>query len=80
MPFKKQDQVTRNPHLRNIEIRLYRTIDEDNPEYPQGIEFRLTIDDQFDSPMGHRHEFSDCNTYPVTASGILRYPLMSLTT
>jgi len=55
MAFKIQDQVIRNPHIRNLEIRLHRTIDEDNPEFPQGIEFRLIIDDQFDSPMGHRH-------------------------
>jgi len=54
MPFKHQDPVTREPHIRDLDIRLHRTIDEDNPEYPQGIEFRLTIDDQNDSPMGHR--------------------------
>jgi len=55
MHFKHQDPVTREPHIRDLEITLHRTIDEDNPEYPQGIEFRITIDDQFDSPMGHRH-------------------------
>ena len=55
MTFNKQDQVIRNPHIRDLQITLYRTIDEDHPKYPQGIEFRLTIDDQFDSPMGHRH-------------------------
>ena len=55
MPFNKQDPVTRNPHIRDLEITLHRTIDEDDPEYSQSIEFRLTIDDQFDSPMGHRH-------------------------
>ena len=54
MAFKIQDQVIRNPHIRNLEIRLHRTTDEDHPEFPQGIEFRLTIDDQFDRPMGHR--------------------------
>lgn len=54
MTFKIQDQVIRNPHIRNLEITMHRTIDEDDPEFPQGIEFRLTIDDQFDSPMGHR--------------------------
>lgn len=55
MAFKHQDQVVRNPHIRDVEITLHRTIEEDAPEYPQGIEFRITIDDQFDSPMGHRH-------------------------
>lgn len=55
MPFNKQDSVTRNPHIRNLEITLHRTIDEDDDQYPQGIEFKLTIDDQFNSPMGHRH-------------------------
>ena len=55
MAFQHQDPVTRNPHIRNLEITLHRTIEEDDPEFPQGIEFRLTIDDQFDHPMGHRH-------------------------
>ncbi len=54
MTFNKQDQVIRNPHIRDLEIRLHRTIDTDNPEYPEGVEFRITIDDQFDRPMGHR--------------------------
>ncbi len=54
MTFNKQDSVTRNPHIRDLEIRLHRTTDVDDPEFPQGIEFRLTIDDQFDQPMGHR--------------------------
>lgn len=53
MPFKHQDQVTRNPHIRTVEITLHRTIEEGEP--PQGIEFRLTIDDQWDRPMGNRH-------------------------
>ena len=51
MAFNKQNPVTRNPHIRNLEITLFRTID-DGPS--QGIEFELTIDDQFDNPMGHR--------------------------
>lgn len=54
MSFNKQDPVTRKPHIKNLEIILHRTIDEDDPGYPQGIEFRLTIDDQFDHSMGHR--------------------------
>ncbi len=54
MPFEKQDQVTRNPHIRKLEVRLFRTIDEDDHEYPQGIEFALGIDDQWNTPMGHR--------------------------
>ena len=54
MPFNKQDPVLREPHIKDLEIRLFRTIDEKTPEFPQGIEFRLTIDDQFDRAMGHR--------------------------
>ena len=55
MAFQHQDTVTRNPHIRDIEITLYRTIDEDDHDYPEGVEFRITIDDQWDHPMGHRH-------------------------
>lgn len=54
MTFNKQDPVTRNPHIKDLEITLHRTIDEDDRDYPQGIEFRVTIDDQFDHSMGHR--------------------------
>ena len=54
MTFEIQDQVIRNPHIRDLEITLHRTIDEHDHDYPQGIEFRLTIDDQFNHPMGHR--------------------------
>lgn len=54
MTFQHQDPVTRNPHIRNIEITLHRTTDEDDHDYPEGIEFRITIDDQFGQPMGHR--------------------------
>ena len=52
MAFKIQEQVIRNPHIRNLEITLHRTIEDGGSE---GIEFRLTIDDQWDHPMGHRH-------------------------
>lgn len=51
MIFNKQDPVTRNPHIRDLEITVHRTIEDGGSE---GIEFRITIDDQFDSPMGHR--------------------------
>lgn len=55
MAFQHQDSVTRDPHIRDIEIFLHRTIDEDDSDFPESISFRLTIDDQFDQPMGHRH-------------------------
>ena len=54
MAFKKQEQVIRNPHIRSIEIRLIRTIGESDEGYPQGALYSLTIDDQFNNPMGHR--------------------------
>lgn len=54
MTFLIQDTVIRNPHIRDIMIVLRRTIDEDDRYFPEGIEFRITIDDQWDHPMGHR--------------------------
>ncbi len=54
MAFKKQDPVTRNPHIESLEIRLYRTVNEDDPEYPESIEYSLTINDQFDDTMVRR--------------------------
>ena len=55
MPFQKQDPVTRNPVIREIEIVMFRTTDEDHPEGPQSMRFRITIDDQFGQPMNHLH-------------------------
>ena len=54
MAFEIQEVVVREPHIRDLEITLHRTIDERDHDYPQGIEYRLTIDDQYDHPMGHR--------------------------
>ena len=54
MAFELQETVTREPHIRDLEITLHRTIDQRDHDYPQGIEYRLTIDDQFNHPMGHR--------------------------
>ena len=54
MVFEIQDQVIRNPHIRDVEITLHRTVDEHAHDFPQGIEYRLTIDDQYGHPMGHR--------------------------
>ena len=48
MTFNKQDQVIRNPHIRDLDIYMHRTIDDGGSE---SIEFRLTIDDQFGVPM-----------------------------
>lgn len=55
MTFQPQGSVTRNPSIRDIEITLHRTTDENDHDYPEGIEFKIIIDDQFGHPMGHRH-------------------------
>ena len=55
MPFNQQPQVIRDPHIREIEITLFRTIDLEHPEGPQSVRFRITIDDQLNQPMNHLH-------------------------
>lgn len=55
MPFEPQPLVTRNPHIREVEITMFGTIEEDHPEGPQSLRFRITVDDQFDQPMNHFH-------------------------
>lgn len=55
MTFQEQPSVTRNPQIREIEIVMLRTTDEDHPEGPQSMRFRITIDDQFGQPMNHLH-------------------------
>lgn len=53
MTFQRQQPVTRNPAIRDIEITLKRTTDPDEPS--QSVEFRIAIDDQFGRPMNHLH-------------------------
>lgn len=53
MPFQEQPSVTRNPVIREIEIVMFRTTDEDHPEGSQSMRFRITIDDQYGQPMNH---------------------------
>jgi len=55
LSFQQQPSVTRDPHIRSLEITLRRTIDPDDPEGPQSARFQITIDDQLDQPMNHLH-------------------------
>lgn len=55
MPFETQPSVMRHPHIREIEITMFRTIEEDHPEGSQSLRFRITVDDQFNQPMNHFH-------------------------
>lgn len=50
MTFQHQDSVARNPHIRDVRIILFRTIDEDDNDYPESVDFRINIYDQ----TGHR--------------------------
>ena len=51
MAFNRKDPVTRNPHIRKLEVSLYRSVMPEDHEYPEGAVFRLVIDDQLDLPM-----------------------------
>ena len=56
MAFPQQAQVTQTPtRVRSLEIRIYKSVDEDDIEYPRGIEYRFTVDDQNDQAMNHYH-------------------------
>ena len=55
MTFQEQPSVTHNPQIREIEIVMFRTTEEDHPEGPQSMRFRITIDDQYGQPMNHLH-------------------------
>lgn len=55
MPFERQESVMRNPHIKEVEVTMFRTIDLDDPSGLQSIRFRITIYDQFDQPMSHLH-------------------------
>ena len=52
--FDPQGSVTRNPHIKDIKIVLFRTIDP-KVTNQQSIKFTVTIDDQDDTPMAYRN-------------------------
>lgn len=51
--FDPHQTLVRTPHIGTIRIELMRTV---NPgeNQAQQIEYRVTIDDQFDNAIGHR--------------------------
>lgn len=53
MSFKKVYPVTRNPDIGQMEIRLFRTVDESHPDFPQVAFFDIMVVDQFGAPMDH---------------------------
>jgi hypothetical protein len=55
MAFDKQQPVTRNPSVGDMEITLFRTTDQSHPDYhPQGVaRFRIMVKDQLGAPMNH---------------------------
>ncbi len=55
MPFQEQPSITRDPVIREIEVTMFRTTDENHPESPQSMRFGITIDDQYGQPMNHLH-------------------------
>ena len=55
MAFPKVEEITRTPHIREIKITLFRTIDEADPDYQQASKFSIAVDDQFDALMDHLH-------------------------
>lgn len=52
MSFEQQLPVTRTPQMGSLEITLRRTV-LDDPRGPEGIEFLLTIVDQFGHSMNN---------------------------
>jgi hypothetical protein len=43
------------PHIHEMEITLFRTVDPDHPEGPQSLRFRFSVFDQHNRPLDHRH-------------------------
>ncbi len=54
MSFPQQPPINRiATRVRKLEIRLFKSEDPGDPDYPRGIKFRFTVDDQNDQPMNH---------------------------
>lgn len=73
MAFEPQYPVTRIPQIRDIEIVLFRTTDEEHPEGPQSVKFRITIDDQFGHPMNHLHGDLLPHLTPAQTQGLVDF-------
>lgn len=56
MPFPQQPPINRTPtRVRRLTITLYKSVDPNDTEYPKGVEFEFTVDDQNNNPMNHFH-------------------------
>lgn len=43
------------PHLHQLRLILFRTVDPNDPEGPQSLRFELSIHDQHGHPLDHDH-------------------------
>ena len=55
MPFDPYEPLNPVGYIHEVEITLFRTVEEDHPEGPQSVRFRLSIFNQLNQPVDHRH-------------------------
>jgi len=55
MSFDPYEPIVVVPHIHEVEITLFRTVEEDHPEGPQSVRFRVSVFSQVNSPVDHKH-------------------------
>jgi len=55
MPFEPYEPLTPVGHIHELEITLFHTVDEGHPEGPQSVRFRLSVYNQLNQPVDHKH-------------------------
>ena len=54
MPFDSYEPIVVIPHIHEVEITLFRTVEEDHPEGPQSVRYRLSVFNQRNEPVDHK--------------------------
>lgn len=55
MPFDQYEPLNPVGHIHELEITLFRTVEPDHPEGPQSVRFRLSVYNQLNQPVDHKH-------------------------
>lgn len=55
MPFDPYEPLNPIGHIHELQIILLRTVDPDYPEGPQSVQFQISVYNQLNQPVGHKH-------------------------
>ena len=73
MVFEPYEPLNPVGHIHELEITLLRTVDEDHPEGPQSVRFRLSVYNQLNQPVDHKHGNLLPHLTPAQVQGLIDF-------